>query len=216
MVNWQWLLIADKGFGRRNDVDDINLVEHESLLDALRADPARPVLDGPIVAARYERATLRILWVLREHHGDNGWDYRAFVATDQSLFSYKDWKKTLGLVTKVSHGVLRGCIPYGDWANDPSKLTDCLREIAIINLNKEGGGTHVNWDCFLPRVAKYEQIVARQIECLAPHIVICLEHTHSCRRQHPSYCQPPYYRQLQAWHHTSVYIWMCFIRISEQ
>lgn len=152
----------------------MDLAGYERFLATLKADPAKPVIDGPIVAARYERANPRILWVLREHHGPNGWDYREKLATDQSLFSwYKGWKKTFGLVAKVSHGLLHGCIPYGDWANDASKLTEWLRDIAIVNFNKEGGDTRVDWDRFKASAGKYSGIVAKQIEYLDPQIVIC-------------------------------------------
>jgi hypothetical protein len=151
----------------------MDLAEHDRLLETLRADPARPVTDGPIVAERYARANPRILWILREHHGENGWDYREFVATDQALFRYRGWTKTLGPVAIVSHGLLRGRIPWGDWAADPSKLTDSLRDTAIVNFNKEGGGTHVTWKAFLAAAVKYGETIGRQVQYLDPHIVIC-------------------------------------------
>src|SRR5690348_1674250 len=120
----------------------VNLAAHAELMNTLREGPAMLVEDGPIVPDRYSRADPRIMWVLREVNGtDERWSYADFLATDTALFSYNRWKQSLGLMAKCSTGILRGCEAWGDWAEDPSKLTESLRDIAVININKAGGGS---------------------------------------------------------------------------
>ena len=159
---------------------------YEKVMLKLRNHEDQPVLDGAVDESLYQLAPWQILWVLREHHkGDEaearkGWDYREFVkATAEAArrpaekLTYSRWKRTLGPIAIVSHGLLHGLLPYGNWASDWNNLAHSLCRIAIININKDGGDTRVNWPRLLAGAAKYAEITAEQIRCLAPNIVIC-------------------------------------------
>jgi hypothetical protein len=148
----------------------MNLAAHDELWVALRKASADVIIDGPIVPSRYEVAKPRIMWVLREAHGGKGWDYREFV--DKNLHSYPHWRRTLGVVAKVSDGIIRGCAAYSELTRDPKKLQDRLREVAIVNANKDIGKKRIDWKQFIKQAETYAPTILRQIEHLDPHVLI--------------------------------------------
>ena len=88
---------------------NMDIATHDSLLADLRQMDPNAVLDGPVVSERYSKTPFRILWALREPNGDGPWDLREFLATDECLFTYPKWQATIGLLAKVSHGLVHGC-----------------------------------------------------------------------------------------------------------
>jgi hypothetical protein len=133
---------------------------------------AMDVLDGAVVPSRYAAANPRCLWILREPDGEGPWDLREFLATDDKLFHHPTWAKTFGLVATVSYGLLNGSLPWESWADSSRTLTDALRQIAVININKRGGGSQVNWEVLGQASLSYDPIVTEQIRLLRPQVVI--------------------------------------------
>ena len=141
-------------------------IEVDKLLHGQQRRDQSIVLDGAVELDRYLIAAPRILWILREPHGAGPWDLRKFFR--ERLF----WKATAGLLIKVSHGLLNGCKPWSDWANDPRSIADCLRDVAIINVNKRGGDSRVNWKRLHLARLEFGEIICQQVAALAPQIVI--------------------------------------------
>ncbi|HEX7122140.1 MAG TPA: hypothetical protein VF178_07195 [Gemmatimonadaceae bacterium] len=151
----------------------IDFATHETVLGELRGAFPTAVLDGPVDTASYEAAPVRILWILREVYGDGTpWDLRGFLGDREKLFSYPRWHATYGLVAKVSHGLLHAIPPAGFHQLSAREAAQALDSIAVINLNKLGGGAQVNWPTFLERVRQFETFAARQVKALAPEMVI--------------------------------------------
>ena len=157
---------------RGHDMRDTILKVDKQLLELQSRDPSI-VPDGAVDLERYLTVRPRILWILREPNGPDPcdpWDLRQFLR--EELSTYKSWQATYGLVVKVSHGLLNGCKPWGDWANRARCIADCLRRVAVININKRGGGSRVNWKRLYQASLDFGEIVCQQVEALDPQIVI--------------------------------------------
>lgn len=128
------------------------------------------VLDGAVDRERYAQATPRILWVLREPNGGGPWDLREYLRS--TLFTYNRWQSTAGLMIRVTHGLLEGRKPWGAWADDARKIADCLRDVAVININKRGGDSRVDWSRLYQASLDFGDLIGRQVEALRPEIVI--------------------------------------------
>jgi len=138
-------------------------------LDHQRRDQSI-VLDGAVDLERYLKAIPQILWILREPNGGGPWDLRQYFR--EGLFAYNRWQSTAGLLIRVSHGLLNGRKPWGDWANDARSIADCLRDVAIINVNKRGGDSRVNWERLYRASVDFGEIICQQVAALDPQIVI--------------------------------------------
>lgn len=160
----------DIAFASRNHlvVDSAELV---SAQEDIRRIP-RGIVDGPVCMERYCSAKPRIVWVLREvnHLEDSQWDLSEFLCN--GLSAYPHWYSTYGFVAKVSRALLenpncpsRSLVP----AND---AVDSLRDIAVINVKKTGGGPRTNWRSLRQAAEIFRPIVIRQLLALRPEIVI--------------------------------------------
>jgi hypothetical protein len=150
----------------------MDLTAHDKLI---KTWPAGTIVDGPIVASRYELAAPRIMWVLREAHENNRGDipdYRELVRNKKELFHYRYWRRTIGRVAKVSGGTLGGCLPYAAVTNDSNKLHEFLLQIAVVNVNKAGGKRSSNSTLMQQAADEYGSTILRQVEFLDPHIII--------------------------------------------
>lgn len=148
----------------RNEIQKVNqLLKARQIIDPL-------ILDGAVDINRYISTTPRILWVLREPHGRGSWDLCTF--TRQELFTYNKWKMTFGLVIRVTYGLLNKQLIWDSWADDPKNIADCLRNVAIININKRGGDARVNWSRLHQASIDFGDLIIQQIEALSPNIVI--------------------------------------------
>jgi hypothetical protein len=150
----------------------MDLSGHEELLGEMQAVCEKLVLDGPVVSSRYAAAPLRILWILREPNGEGPWDLREFLSTPQNVFSYSRWSATIGLVAKVSYGLTHGAIPWGPWGNDARSCTEALADVAVININKRGGVSSVDWELLLRASSDFGDFIVRQVALLEPHVAI--------------------------------------------
>lgn len=148
--------------------DSIAAVD-ELLLERQQNDQAI-VLDGAVDRDRYLRATPRILWILREPNGPGPWDLREYFRS--TLFTYNRWQSTAGLMIRVTHGLLQGEEPWGAWADEARKIADCLRDVAVININKRGGDSRVDWSRLYQASLDFGDLICRQVEALRPQIVI--------------------------------------------
>jgi len=170
-VRWIGLnIVMYRGYDMRDTILKVDelLLEQQSQYQSI-------VLDGAVDLEQYLAARPRILWILRETNGDVQ-DLRQFLREQDKQpgqrFGYNRWQATYGLVVKVSYGLLNGCKPWGDWANDAPSIAACLRNVAVININKRGGGSRVNWKRLYQASLDFGEIVCQQVEALDPQIVI--------------------------------------------
>lgn len=122
----------------------------------------------------------KILWVLKEANDPNGkkdWDLTDFLRNRSSgLFRYPSWKKTFGLLCKVSWGILTTESINTINEFDDKKLTDILDYIAVVNLKKTPGFAYTDMILFKKEIDKEDCAknllyqIDKQIE---PEIIIC-------------------------------------------
>ncbi|MFC1481606.1 hypothetical protein ACFL6E_05115 [Candidatus Neomarinimicrobiota bacterium] len=139
-------------------------------------DTSRQItIDGPI-SEEYQSANPRILWVLKEPHGNGGGSLIEFLNGDfvlQSGKRYSKWASTYGTLIKVSHILLNPTMDTNRILSEyPYKNKGSLQKVALINLNKFGGGNRQSKH-YYAGVEKCRNLVQRQILMLEPQIVIC-------------------------------------------
>ncbi len=128
-------------------------------------------IDGPI-GAGYNSVQKRILWVLREPHGEGEGSLIKDVNKDlleRSKPHWNKWYSTWGLIIKVSDAISRGKKKLS--ASHPSNLKECLSQISVINLNKFGGGSTKSkhyWEGAM----LCQPLVKEQVKILNPEIII--------------------------------------------
>jgi len=128
-------------------------------------------IDGPI-SSSYNETSLKILWVLREPHGNGGGSLITNVNEDllgREIPTWKKWYSTWGLIIKVSDAILNRLPLMSD--APPSMLKPILKNVAVINLNKFGGGGELSKH-YGRGVAKCKSLVKEQISALNPNIII--------------------------------------------
>lgn len=144
--------------------------EVDSLLAEMQSVDSKIVLDGAVDAERYINSSPRILWILREPNGSGPWDLREYFR--EKLFTNNRWRATAAVPILVSYGLLNGAIPWDALPVDPKNIADSLRETAIININKRGGGSRVKWKHLRQARFDFGDIICNQIEALKPQIVV--------------------------------------------
>ena len=120
--------------------------------------------DGAVNSDIFKSQNIKILWVLREPHGRD-FDFLNFLANP---CIHSRWKNTYGLVVKVSQSIFADAIHD----NYPTDIPKIMSKIAVINLNKRGGGSKVNHS----KVSQYFNLniefFKNQISELDPDLII--------------------------------------------
>ncbi|MBC8432665.1 MAG: hypothetical protein H8D96_12200 [Desulfobacterales bacterium] len=150
----------------------INLKDHEVIINSIRTEHPQTVADGPVVPEKYSIVRPRILWVLRETNGGGDWDLKSFLRDNTNLFSYSRWHATFGAIAKISKGLIESLEVSEIRKLNARSAVESLRDIAVINLNKRGGGRNVNWETFPSDVQTFHPFVKSQICVLDPEILI--------------------------------------------
>ena len=154
----------------------MDLKGHEQLLSALRTKYPDAVLDGAVNEDFWSNLPKnRILWVLREvndYPGDLRDLLKQFVNDPNPSGIYANWQKTYGAVVQVSYGIITGCREWGSWTDNIDGIRKVLNEIAVINVNKLGGGSVSDSRTLTEAAEKFHEEIIKQIELLDPNIVI--------------------------------------------
>ena len=147
---------------------------HEQLLSELRTEYPKAVLDGAVNEDSWsDLPKNRILWILKEVNDFPG-DLRNLLNNQEELYKYSNWKATYGLVAKVSYGIFNQ-LEWGEWVENVDKLVKedrILQKIAVINVNKCGGGSASDSKALFEAAEKFHDIIVKQIELLDPNVVI--------------------------------------------
>lgn len=144
-----------------------------SELEKIREDIRRcsGIPDGPVCLDRYLTAPRRIVWVLREvNSSDRDWELPDLLCNH--LFESSRWYCTYGLVAKVSRALLQCPVPEQLPSTSASEAAGFLRDVAVINVKKTGGGRRINQPSLAQGARAFRQIVVRQLEALDAHILI--------------------------------------------
>lgn len=136
----------------------------------------KPYLDGITDFENYKKATTKLLWILKEPNSIGGGNQRVF---HKDVRDYSRWKSTFGNIMRVSYAILEKIdeykkIPEIDTKECTINNKPVLNEIAIINVNKSGGGSitpsgKLDVEYRRKNVKEY---LFKQIELINPQIII--------------------------------------------
>lgn len=134
------------------------------------------VYDGITKISEYKEAPVKILWILKEGNENTEQeerDHRDF-HTDMSNY-YSGWKATYKNIILPTYGILHN-LAYKDLPvlNDDATINNeyVLNKIALINVNKNGGGSMANPVVIEENYTKHKEILLQQIEGIAPDVII--------------------------------------------
>lgn len=132
------------------------------------------IKEGPVCWGKYLESKTKILWILKEAADDEN-DLIRYLSniSNKDFHEYSWWQRSMGLVIKTSYGILAGGKEWDSWANDTKSLVSILKFIAVIEVNKDGGGAATNNKKLREKANKYKDLISKQIEYLSPNIVIC-------------------------------------------
>ena len=136
----------------------------------------KPVYDGIVDVEKYVNGeTFRICWVLKELYDKNGgdWYLSEFLSDEKrwrQVAKHPVWKR----VIYTTYGIVNDFHDYSDmdYITDDPEMVQCLKHIAVINVNKMPAGT-TSKDADIAK--KYEHnktLLLRQLEKYNPQIII--------------------------------------------
>ena len=132
------------------------------------------VLDGITCLKKYNAAPIKILWVLKEgnEHEKVERDHRKF---HQDVTVYPNWKSTYKNIIFPTYGILHN-LEYNNLPplNDDATVNDdyILENIALININKNGGTGRSNRTVIESHYSKHKDVLLQQIEGINPDVII--------------------------------------------
>jgi len=137
-----------------------------------------PVLDGITNLNNYKKSKYKILWILKEANKSGGndeeWVHREF---HKNVTQYTRWWATYKKIIYVSYGILHNNYDW-DSIPDVDKGTEridgkcILEDIAIININKSGGGSTSSQSMINKHYREKRKILLQQIDGIEPDIII--------------------------------------------
>ena len=126
--------------------------------------------DGAICIDRYTQANLRVMWVLKQNIDYEFSDYSDQILQNLDKVSTSPtWRR----LAHASHGLLSGLRDFHSVKNH--ERGDCLESMlstAIVNVNKELGGSRSSDHSVHEGYAKYKDMVKMQIEAHAPDVIV--------------------------------------------
>jgi hypothetical protein len=159
-------------------VQRINMKNENELDKQIKAIWKYPVYDGITNIGNYLNAKHKILWILKEPNKDRPrqiWNHRDFHNCDVSI--YPDWKRTYQKIIYVSYGILNTVFEYNnippfDGLNSEINGKNILRDIAIININKRGGGSNAIQRTIDNSYSQNSMFIQKQIKLINADIII--------------------------------------------
>lgn len=126
--------------------------------------------DGAICMDRYSNANLRVMWILKQNIHFDLFDYSELLLKNlHGISSSPTWRR----IAHASHGLLSGIRDFSTVKSLERK--DCRESMistAIVNVNKELGGSRSSDSSVHEGYRKYKDLVGRQIEAHAPDVII--------------------------------------------
>ena len=155
-----------------------SLDQHEALLDEFRQrDWHRSpgfVRDGILDPQRWGKRP-RVLFLLKEAHDRSSvrrdWDLREFLREVGT--KYRMWSAAASWASVAQGRDGASMRPYLDLMSDSNELRESLLSSAVVNLKKSNGVSRSENDDLDLWVKRDGDLTRRQIELIAPQIVIC-------------------------------------------
>jgi hypothetical protein len=129
----------------------------------------RVFTDGPIDPDEYVDQPRRIVFVLKEVNelkDVTGWDLGELILEE-------DYGRTWNNVARWTMAILSATL----WADLPvmnkETRTKILSSVAVMNLNKEGGGASTHGPSLRTAAERAQGLLREQIDLLDPHVVVC-------------------------------------------
>lgn len=134
------------------------------------------VYDGITSINEYKEAPVKILWILKEGNESSEQDERNHrdFHTNVSEY-YSGWKATYKNIILPTYGILHNlAYKYLPELNDDATVIDeyVLNKIALINVNKNGGGAQANMRIIEENYTKHKDVLLQQIDGIAPDVII--------------------------------------------
>ena len=147
--------------------------EIDDLIGNLSGEESRVFYDGAIDLNRYNLASQRILWILKEAVEDYGADRYNNQLIDDNM-NYRTFCPTLEVVAYASYGILRRKSLWSDipYIYDDDGPAEALREIAIINVSKAMGESISPDSRILSAYQENKELIKKQLDFYDPEIVI--------------------------------------------
>jgi hypothetical protein len=160
----------------------LHLIE-EQMINLKKTTMPNLIFDGIVNVERYEKARIKILWILKEPHdkGNGGWDMRDFLKNPKELTKRTDkwvWKRTFKMMMEVTWGILKNNQSHdktiNDWKNlNDEAMLDIFNDIAYINIKKTPGQSG-SYDPEIRDAYKLnKELIWKQINAFKPDVVIC-------------------------------------------
>lgn len=136
--------------------------------------PGHFVQGGVVDEEMFDRSEVKLLFLLKEVNDTEqkeDWSLVQLIQDQmQEMTFYQIWK-TIGL---WSFGLQQGFPHYQTLTyRQDLHIADGLREIAIINLKKSGGGGVSNYEEIKEHAEKNKELWMKEIEIIHPDVVVC-------------------------------------------
>jgi len=138
-----------------------------------------PFFDGITEYELYKNEPIKLLWILKEPNGTKGGNHREFHLNVKDYYSR--WQNTYANIMIVGYGIREGIKYYSPEIFRINK-EECLignneivlDKIAIINVNKSGGGSRTPKGKMeeVYKRSGVKEFLLKQIEFIAPDIII--------------------------------------------
>lgn len=134
------------------------------------------VYDGITCIDEYNTAPLKILWILKEGNESEGQDERDHRDFHTNVAEYySGWKATYKNIILSTYGMLHN-LAYKDLPtlSDDAKVNGeyVLDKIALINVNKNGGGSQADSSVIEDNYTKHKSVLLQQIDGINPDVII--------------------------------------------
>lgn len=123
------------------------------------------VRDGIVNEDRYSRARTKILFIAKEPHNQDVYDYREWWREEIAhAFSYR--------MAEWSYGILNDFPQYNDIWSDPDGAHGALPSIAFMNIKKSGGHGNSEFASMMAHAEMNFHFLHQQIDIISPDIII--------------------------------------------
>jgi len=136
-----------------------------------------PFVDGITEYKLYKDEPIKILWILKEPNGTKGGNHRELHLNVKDYYSR--WQNTYANIMYVGYGILEDIKKFSEIPHinkDECLIRDqgVLDRIAIINVNKSGGGSRTPKGKMENEYKRtgVKDFLLKQIEFIAPDIII--------------------------------------------
>ena len=140
--------------------------------------PNKVVLDGVVNHNIFIKKSPKILWILKEANAsEDAFKNEVFelnASLDEDVTAHDNWKSTWGLVMEISYSIFHKAKVWEEEVPlvDVLAKEGTIKNIAIINVKKPGGGSVSDQGVINEYYKKDKDIILAQIEAIAPDIII--------------------------------------------